>query len=72
MMLRGLLSSGLFALVAFVGLGAAAATLERKGSVLVNYGNGFVAANTGAPLQAGDAVIAKSGGRGEIVYDTLS
>jgi hypothetical protein len=69
MMLRGLLSSCLFGGVAFVGMGAEAATLERKGPVLVNYGSGYVAANTGAPLEAGNAVMAKPGGRGEIVYD---
>jgi hypothetical protein len=70
MMLRGLLSSCLLGLVALMGAtNTEAATLERKGIVLVNDGSGYVAANNGAPLQAGDAVMAKPGGRGEIVYD---
>jgi len=70
MMLRGLLSGCLFGIVAFVGMGAEAATLKRKGPVLVNHGSGWhMAANTRTPLQAGDAVTAKPGGRGEIVYD---
>ncbi|GAF78522.1 unnamed protein product [marine sediment metagenome] len=50
-------------------MSAEAATLERKGPVLVNYGSGYVAADNGAPLQPGDAVMAKPSGRGEIVYD---
>jgi len=69
MMLRGLLCGCLFGGVVCVGMGADAATLERRGPVLVNYGSGYVAAKTGAALQAGDAVMAKLGGRGEIVYD---
>ena len=68
-MLRGLLCSCLFGLVALMGMPAEAANLERKGPVLVNYGSGYVAADDGAPLQPGDAVMAKPGGRGQIVYD---
>jgi len=69
MLLRGLLCGCLFGGVAFVGMGAEAATLERKGPVLVNYGSGYVAAKNGAALQAGDTVMAKPGGRGQIAYD---
>jgi len=69
MMLRGLLCGCLFGGVICVGMGAEAATLERKGPVLVNYGSGYVAAKNGAALQAGDAVMAKLSGRGAIVYD---
>jgi hypothetical protein len=70
MMLRGLLSSCLFGLVALMGVtNTEAATLQRKGPVLVNYGSGYVAADNGARLQAGDAVMAKPGGRGQIIYD---
>ena len=60
MMLRGLLSSCLFGLVALMGVtNTEAATLKRKGPVLVNYGNGYVAADNGAGLQPGHAVMAK-------------
>lgn len=56
-------------LVVFMGASGEATTLDRKGPVLVNYGSGYVAADDGARLQPGDAVMAKAGGRGQIVYE---
>ena len=56
-------------LVVLMGTTAQAATLNSKGPVMVNYGSGYVAAHNGAKLRTGDAVMAKPGGRGQIVYE---
>ncbi len=56
-------------LLVLIGTTAQAATLNSKGPIMVNYGSGYVAAQNGTQLRTGDAVMAKPGGRGQIVYE---
>ena len=56
------------ALVTFLGATAQAATLV-EGPVKVDNGNGYVAVDSGTPVQPGDSVMVKPGGSGHIVYD---
>ena len=56
------------ALVTFLGATAQAATVV-EGPVMVDNGNGYVAVDSGTPVQPGSSVIAQPGAGGQIVYD---
>ncbi len=62
------MTSCFVALVTFLGASAQAAILV-EGQVQVNNGNGYVAVDSGTPVQPGDMVMAEAGGSGQIVYD---
>lgn len=58
------------ALTVVMGATAQAATLEIiQAPVSANFGQGFVPIDTGTQLNPGVQVMAKPGGRGQIVYD---
>jgi hypothetical protein len=56
------------ALVTFLGATAQAAIVV-EGPVKVDNGNGYVAVDSGTPVQPGDSIMVKPGGSGHIVYD---
>ena len=55
------------ALVTFLGATAQAAIVV-EGPVMVDNGNGYVAVDSGTPVQPGSSVMAQPGGIGQIVY----
>jgi hypothetical protein len=66
-MKRGLYLVPVLAL--FASLSASAATVEAvKGKVLINRGEGFQQAASGAQAKAGDLVMASAGGSAKLVY----
>ena len=56
------------ALATFLGATAQAAIFV-EGPVKVDNGNGYVAVDSGTPVQPGSSVMVKPGGSGQIVYD---
>ena len=56
------------ALVTFLG-GTAQAAIRVEGPVKVDTGNGYVAVDSGTPVQPGDSVMVPPGASGHIVYD---
>ena len=56
------------ALVTFLG-GTAQAAIRVEGPVMVDNGNGYVAVDSGTPVQPGSSVMAQPGASGQIVYD---
>ena len=56
------------ALVTFLGATAQAATHD-EGPIMVDLGGGYVAVDSGTPVEPGNSVMATPGGSGQIIYD---
>ena len=70
MILRLFMTMCFVALAMSMGATAQAATLDGiEGTVLVNRGSGYLAVDYATQLQTGDSVVAKPGGRGQIIYE---
>jgi len=70
MILRLFMTMCFMALAMSMGATAQAATLDGiEGTVLVNRGSGYVSVIYATQLQPGDSVVAKPGGRGQIIYE---